>query len=101
MYAHNIPFSANGTYVNSPMANFHPVYMNQWNLSIQRQVGKDWLLTANYVGNNTIHMISGENMNPAVFLGPGPCTMQTATGPVSYPTCSTTANQQNRRLLLS
>ena len=98
VYAHNLPFPLNGTYVNSDMNNFHPVYMNQWNLSIQRQVGKDWLLSANYLGNSTIHMISGENINPAVYLGTGPCTLQTATGPVSYPTCSTTANQQNRRV---
>jgi hypothetical protein len=32
-------------------------------------------------------------------MGTGPCTLQTAAGPVSYPTCSTTANQQNRRIL--
>ena len=79
-------FSLNGTYVTSPLANFHPMYMNQWNLSIQRQMGKDWLVTANYVGNSTIHMISGEDINPAVFLGLGPCTIQTATGPVNYST---------------
>ncbi len=47
--------------------------MNQWNLSVQRQLGKDWLVSANYVGNSTIHMISGENINPAVFLGTGAC----------------------------
>jgi hypothetical protein len=97
--AHNLPFFPSGSYVTSPLANFHPMYMNQWNLSIQRQVGKDWLVSANYVGNSTIHMISGENINPAVFLGLGPCTIQTATGPVNYTVCSTTANQQNRRLL--
>ena len=99
VYAHNIPFPLSGTYVTTDLANFHPMYMNQWNLSIQRQVGKDWLVTANYVGNSTIHMLSGEDINPAVFLGLGPCTIQTAAGPVSYTTCSTTANQQNRRIL--
>ena len=99
VYAHNIPFFPASTYLYSDLANFHPPYMNQWNLSVQRQVGKDWLLTANYIGSNTIHMMSGENVNPAVFLGLGPCTIQTATGPVNYSVCSTTANQQNRRLL--
>ena len=92
-------FSLSGTYVTIDLANFHPMYMNQWNLSVQRQVGKDWLVAANYVGNSTIHMISGEDINPAVFLGLGPCTIQTADGPVSYTTCSTAANQQNRRIL--
>ena len=98
VYAPTAPFVANGNYITSPLSNFKPVYMNQWNLSVQRQVGRDWLLTVNYVGNNTIHMISGENINPAVFLGTGPCTLQGPTGPVSYPVCSTTANQQNRRV---
>jgi hypothetical protein len=99
VYNRNIPFYPNGTYVNWPLKGFHPVYMNQWNLSIQRQVGKDWLLSANYVGNNTIHMFSGENANPSVFLGTGPCTLQSATGPVSYSTCSTSANANQRRVL--
>ena len=49
--------------------------MNQWNLNIQRQVGQDWLVTANYVGNNTIHMITTENINAAVLLQRTSCTM--------------------------
>ena len=68
VYDHNIPFPLFGTYVTSPMQNFRPVYMNQWNLSIQRQVGQDWLVTASYLGNSTIHMISNENINPAVYV---------------------------------
>jgi hypothetical protein len=99
VYDHNIPFPLSGSFVNTNMKDFQPVYMNQWNLSIQRQIGQDWLVTANYLGNNTIHMITTENINPAVFMGTGPCTLQTATGPVSYPVCSTVANQQNRRVL--
>jgi hypothetical protein len=101
VYAPNAPFVQNGNYINSPLSNFHPVYMNQWNLSIQRQMGKDWLLTANYVGNNTIHMISGENQNQAVFIGPpsnGPCTLQSVNGPVNEPVCNTTGDQQLRRV---
>jgi hypothetical protein len=99
VYAHNIPFPLSGSYVNTDLTNFHPTYENQWNLSIQRQFGSDWLVSANYVGNNVIHMLSGENVNPAVFLGLGACTIQTATAAVNYTTCSTVANQQNRRLL--
>jgi hypothetical protein len=99
VYAHNSPFPLSGSYVNTDMTNFHPTYENQWNLSVQRQLGNDWLVSVNYVGNSTIHMLSGENVNPAIFLGLGPCTIQTAAGPVSYTTCSTVANQQNRRVL--
>ena len=95
-------FSPVGTYVTSTTGQLQPVYMNQWNLSIQRQVGKDWLVTANYVGNSTIHMISGEDINPAVFLGLGPCTHpDRRRGRRHYTVCSTTANQQKRRVLYS
>ena len=94
----DIPFPTFGTYVSSPLQNFHPTYVNQWNISIQRQLGQDWLLSANYLGTSTIHFVSGVNLNPAVFLGLGPCTLQTVSGPVNYPTCSTTANQNFRRV---
>src|SRR5207249_11663971 len=107
VYDHNIPFPLNGTYINTKMKDFHPVYMNQWNLSIQRQIGQDWLLTANYVGNSTIHMVTNENINPAVFIpgvgdANGNCLYngQKATYTVSPgAACSTTANQQSRRVL--
>src|SRR5206468_10818987 len=102
VYDHNIPFFPNGTYVNTKMSDFNPVYMNQWNLNVQRQIGQDWLVTANYVGNSTIHMITTENINPAqyFFNGTNTCTMPNGvviTG--SGGQCSTVANQQTRRLL--
>jgi hypothetical protein len=87
------------------MNDFNPVYMNQWNLNIQRQIGQNWLVTANYVGNNTIHMITTENINPAqyFFNGTNSCTIPNnptpITGPAGGTQCSTTGNQQTRRLL--
>jgi len=104
VYSHDINFPLFGTYVTTPMQNFHPVYMNQWNLSVQRQIGQDWLLTANYAGNSTIHMISSENINPAVYVynGTNVCTLLngiTITGPAGGALCSTVANQQSRRVL--
>jgi hypothetical protein len=97
--APNIPFPTFGTYVTSPLSNFHPMYVHQWNLSLQAQVARDWLLQANYLGTSTIHVPSGESVDPASFLGTGACTLQTVTGPVNYPVCSTTGNQNQRRLL--
>ena len=102
VYDHNIPFFPNGTYINTRMGDFNPVYMNQWNFNVQRQIGQNWLVTANYVGNNTIHMITTENINPAqyFFSGTATCTMPngvTITGAGNQ--CSTTANQQTRRML--
>ncbi|MBV8906171.1 MAG: hypothetical protein JOZ22_21235, partial [Acidobacteriia bacterium] len=79
--------------------NFHPQFVNQWNLNIQHQIGQDWLFTANYLGTTTIHLASEESVDPAVFLGLGPCTIPGPAGPLNYSTCSTTANQNQRRVL--
>ena len=67
----------------------------QWNLSLQKQVGTGWLVSGTYLGNNTVHMWAVQGTNPAVFLGLGSCTL----AGVSYPTCSTTANTNQRRRL--
>jgi len=67
----------------------------QWNVSVQKQLGKDWLVSANYIGNATRHLWSLQQSNPAIFLGLGPCTLNG----VQYATCSTTGNQEARRLL--
>jgi hypothetical protein len=66
-----------------------------WNLSIQRQVGSDWILSASYIGNETAHVWTQKPGNPAVFLGLGPCSING----VSYTTCSTTSNTNQRRQL--
>ena len=67
----------------------------QWNLSLQKQVGTDWLVSASYVGNSSIHMWMVQEANPAVFLGSGPCTLSG----VSFPSCATTASTNQRRRL--
>jgi len=95
--AASIPFLPFGTYVTSNLSNFHPTYVNQWNLSIQRQLGQGWLVSANYLGTSTIHFISGESVDPAIYI-PGTCVAGQyglrAPGP-----CSTTANTNFRRAL--
>jgi hypothetical protein len=90
----NMVFPTFGTYVSHP-ASVKPIGMNQWNLSIQRQLGDNWLVTANYVGNGILHLPTGYEFNPAVFMGLGPCTING----VNYSTCSTTANTNQRRVL--
>jgi hypothetical protein len=91
----NAPFYPAGAYVNIRTDDYRPTYMNQWNLSVQKQIGTDWLVTLNYLGNDTIHLVTSQGQNPAVFLGTGPCTLPNG---VSYSTCSTTANQNFRRV---
>jgi hypothetical protein len=68
----------------------------QWNLSVQRQVAADWLVSASYLGTQTTHLWSTQQYNPAVFMGNGPCTLHG----VSYSNCSTTGNQEARRRLI-
>jgi len=77
-----------------------PMTLNQWNLSVQRQIGADWLVSVNYVGNNTSHLMTSAEENPAIFLGLGPCTLPGPNGTAtSYAACSTTTNTNQRRRL--
>jgi hypothetical protein len=68
------PFPAFGVYVNSPL-NLNPTTLQQWNLSVQRQIG-DWLFAASYLGNHSSHLWRATELNPAVFR-PGATTGNT------------------------
>ena len=94
----NIKFPAFATFVTYD-PHWHPTTVNQFSVSIQKQFGQDWLLTVNYIGNTMSHLINEGQINPAVFLGTGPCTLNTVNGPTFYPICSTTANTNVRRRL--
>src|SRR5260370_229798 len=63
--------------------------MQQWNLSLQRQVGEAWLLSGNYLGNKSTQRWINTAINPAVYI-PGTCGNQA---------CSTTGNTNQRRVL--
>ncbi len=87
-------FPTAGVYVNMPL-NPKPTYVGQWNVTYQRQVGS-WVASASYLGNKSTHIWSGNGeMNPAVFLGLGSCTING----IAYSTCSTTSNTNQRRIL--
>src|SRR5207249_6433707 len=47
----DIGFPTSATWVNVPL-DLPSVYVNQWNLSVQRQIGANWLVSANYIGNS-------------------------------------------------
>jgi hypothetical protein len=85
--------------VSSPLSDFNPMYVHQWNLNIQKQFGKDWLVTANYLGTSTIHFPSATMVNPAVYI---PGFSGTPTGCLAvaglFPR-SCTRNSESRRLL--
>lgn len=90
----NFTFPPFGTYANYPL-NLKVTYLEQWNLSIERQIGANWLASVSYLGNNTIHLWTNDPINAPVFMGLGPCTI----AGVAYSTCSTTANENQRRPL--
>lgn len=70
-----------------------------WNAGIQRQMTTDLFVSGTYIGSHIIHIWNAIELNPAQFMGFGPCTLSTPTGPVAYPVCSTAANVNQRRLL--
>ena len=67
--AKDATFITSGTYVSLPL-NLHHMYMQQWNLSLQRQLGNNWVVSASYVGNHAVHLRASFEQNPAVY-GPG------------------------------
>jgi Carboxypeptidase regulatory-like domain len=86
-----IPFGAFGATdpdINSPR-------IQSWNVTVEREVGKVWSVAASYLGSHSDRLWNQLQVNPAVFLGTGPCIL----GGVSYPVCSTTANTDARRML--
>jgi hypothetical protein len=48
--------------------------MQQWDLSYQRQLSGNWMVSASYVGNNSVHVRTANEMNPAVYI-PGKSTL--------------------------
>ncbi len=93
----NAPFANSGTYIYIP-PNLKATSVNQWNLVIQRQIGRDWLVSASYIGSESEHLWDSFQENPSVFI-PGNCVAGqyglTAAGPCSP---AGDSNAQFRRL---
>src|SRR4029453_6820676 len=64
----NAPFPAFGLYVNPPR-NMEPTQLQQWNVSVQRQLG-DWMASASYLGNRSIHLWRGGGGEPRCLRPP-------------------------------
>ena len=90
----NAPFTPRGLFLTQkPDMKTPNVY--SWNLTIQQQIGSNWLASASYIGTRTLHVWGQYPINPAVFLGFDPCMLDG----VQYVTCSVPANTDARRLL--
>ena len=81
-------FGATDPHINSPR-------IQQWNVTIERQMGATWQVAASYLGSHTDRLWNQVAMNPGVFLGLGPCTLNG----VFYTSCSTDQNLDQRREL--
>jgi hypothetical protein len=86
----------------SPYTMFQAVPQNMrtpstssWNLSLQKQIATDWLISANYMGTQATHIWAQNALNPAIYIPGGPCTIQG----VTYNPCSSTSNTNQRRRL--
>jgi len=90
----NAPFTPRGLFL-TQKADMNTPNVYSTNLSIQRQIGSEWLASASYIGTRTLHVWGQYPVNPAALLGFGPCTLDG----VQYATCTSTANTDARRLL--
>ena len=72
----NTIFPPNGTYVTYPF-DMKPPYADQWNVSVQQQVGTAWVVSGNYLSSRGRRLPIGDQLNPAVFA-PGATTANTA-----------------------
>jgi len=86
-----IPFGTFGAMtpdINSPR-------IQSWNVTVEQQIGTDWGVSASYLGSYSDRLWNKKSLNPGVYMGLGPCTING----VFYPVCSTNANLNNRRVL--
>jgi hypothetical protein len=81
----NVVFPAAGTYISVP-PDVKPTYVMQWNLSYQRQLASDWLVTANYLGNASRHIWGSVDVNYSIDVPVGTA-------------AASTSNTAQRRLL--
>ncbi len=85
----NAPFVPFGTFITIP-PDLKVPEVHQWNLVVQRQLGRDWLVSATYVGSEAEHLLDSYQLNPATIV---PC------NGVPLPnSCNTVGNQNARRV---
>ena len=88
------PFPTYGSFgsmspdINSPR-------VQSWNVTVEQQIGSAWQAAASYLGSYSDRLWGQVAINPGVFMGLGPCTLQG----VAYPTCTAATNLDQRRVL--
>jgi hypothetical protein len=59
-------FPPGGNYTPYPL-DLQATAVDQWNVSYQRQLAADWMVSANYIGSMTKHVWVTNQINPAVY----------------------------------
>ena len=90
-------FTPHAPYITVNSYDMPTTELHSWNLSIQRQLTQNWLVSASYVGNETEHIWTSTQANQPQYI-PGNCVAGqyglTAPGP-----CSSATNYDQRRAL--
>ncbi|MBI3474882.1 MAG: TonB-dependent receptor [Acidobacteria bacterium] len=74
-------------------------HTQQWNLTMQRDLGKNWVLEVGYIGTHAIHLRETRtNVQARLATAANPLTIQTLDGPATI-TSSTAANGPARSTL--
>ena len=73
--------------------NISPPRVQSWNVTLEKQLGTNWSVAANYLGRYSDHLWAELALNPGVFMGLGPCTINGA----AFTVCSTVNNLNQRR----
>jgi hypothetical protein len=103
-FSKETPFIRHGGFTVMPY-NIEPTQAQNWNLSVQRQLGQDWLVSANFIGSHTIHMLMTAPLNPATYFpGNADANGNCFAGGLTFRTtpnaiCSTLQNTDARRRL--
>src|SRR5204863_1609216 len=84
-----------------------PTYTQTWNLSLQREVVKNTVLSVSYLGTQITHLQAAQAVNPSIYIpgngdANGNCAYNGGIAPFKVAAgapCSTLANTQVRRKL--
>jgi len=75
--------------------NINSTRVQSWNVTVEQQLGTAWLASVSYLGSYIDRLWGEIQMNPGVYMGLDPCTING----VRYTVCTTDNNLNQRRVL--